>query len=79
MAITATFTLDPIARWESKTGKYWVALFSDGVSAWYNSDNGVGSLGKITNDAAAIATMQTKVDTGYFLPDTAKTPMRKVI
>lgn len=72
-----TFELKPIARWESKGGKYWASLFSDGVAVWYSSDSGGGSFGKVS-EADGLIAMQAKVDSGYFLPDAAKTPMKKV-
>lgn len=76
MGLTATFTLEPIAVWESKSGKHYVRLFSDGVAAWYSSPGAGGSLGNV-DDSTAIAMLQAKVDGGYFLPDAAKTPMRR--
>jgi hypothetical protein len=82
---TATFTLDPIARWESKSGKHWVDLYTDGVGAWYKASDCGGSLGKIRMDttleaaqAELVSTFQKRVDSGYFQPDANITPMRRI-
>lgn len=64
-----------IGRWESKTGKHWVELYAD---CTYKSADAGGCLGNISQHAA-IAAMQAKVDNGYFLPDSAKTPMRRTL
>lgn len=68
-----------IARWESKRGAHYVDLFQweDGYT-FYRGNGCSGTLG-IDNAAQAIEVLQKKVDSGYFLPDSAKTPMiRKV-
>ena len=67
-----------LARWESPKGKYWVELHStiDGGFRYHGGDCG-GFLVATTSNAA-YAELQAKIDTGYFLPDIAKTPMRKV-
>lgn len=69
---------EKVARWESKTGKHWVELFVDEGYAFYRANGAGGNLGRITEEGA-IALLQQKVDSGYFLPDNAKTPMKRVI
>ncbi len=75
-----------IARWESRGGKYWVEmdLFipSEGDYAGvemygYVGDHGGGGLAARNRDDAFVE-MQAKIDRGQFLPDKAKTPMRRV-
>lgn len=66
-----------IARWESKSRKHWVELYHDGEAATYHAADAGGCLGAMS-EAQAIAVMQRKVDHGYFLPDSAKTGMRRV-
>ena len=65
-----------IARWESKSGKHWVELYEDEHGWSYSSPGACGSLGLCD---VAIQAMQQRVDDGYFLPDNAKTPMKRVV
>jgi hypothetical protein len=67
-----------IARWESKSRKWWAELT---VDAWGYSYRGVdcgGSLGDLTG-LQAIEQMQSRVDNGYFQPDANTSPMLRVI
>ena len=64
-----------IARWESRGGKHWVELYIDEHGYGYDG-NGCGGSILASSDSHARALMQVKVDSGYFLPDDAKTPMR---
>lgn len=66
-----------IARWESKSGKYWVELTSSESGVSYGAPGAGGSLGRV-GDSEAIAEIQRRVDLGYFQPDANKTPMKKV-
>lgn len=66
-----------IARWESKSGKYWAELYMDSIGPSYKGVDCGGSMGNLTADAA-VAAMQQKVDMGYFQPDANKTPMKRV-
>jgi len=76
-----------IARWESRSGKYWVDLYfnptfklADGrvvADASYRGNGCGGSVSGAT-EAEAIAAMQRRIDHGGFQPDAAKTPMRRV-
>jgi hypothetical protein len=77
-----------IARWESRGGKYWVDLYynpafklADGstiVDAHYRGDGCGGSI-QAQSEAEAIASMQKRVDAGYFQADANKTPMKRTI
>lgn len=69
-----------IARWESRNGKYAVELFrylTDGAYG-YTSDNCGGHLGLLNSVEDAINAVQSKVESGYFLPDSYKTAMVRV-
>ena len=80
-----------LARWESRGGKHWVELHKSicppgrlpcSPSYSYSSCNGGGNLGTvraIDAEKAAVAIMQARVDSGYFLPDDAKLPMKRVV
>lgn len=77
-----------IARWESRSGKYWVNLYfnpefklADGriiPNAHYKGVDCGGGLAAATPEDA-IAQMQTRVASGYFQPDANKTPMKRTI
>ena len=67
-----------IARWESQRGKYWVELLEfDNGGFCYRASGAGGNLSQHTL-TEAVAAVQEKVDAGYFLPDAAKIPMKKV-
>lgn len=67
-----------VARWESKTRKWFVVLESfDGRGYGYTANDSGGVL-YADDDADAIAQVQARVDLGLFQPDAAKTPMRRV-
>jgi hypothetical protein len=68
-----------IARWESKSGKYWADLYrdSDGY-CFYRGEGCGGNMGKM-EQSSAIESLQLRVNGGYFLPDSHKTPMRRVV
>lgn len=69
-----------VARWESSRGAHVVELHKANGSAYQyvDGDNHRGYLEAEDRDAA-ISEIQTKVDTGFFLPDNAKRPMRRVV
>jgi hypothetical protein len=69
-----------IARWESRGRAHYVEL-EDRVSYYSYTGNGCGGSlpSPIRTPAQAITYMQAKVDSGYFLPDKAVTPMKRVI
>lgn len=75
--------LDSEARWESRGGKHWVELFVNPDAsephrrAFYRGEGCGGNLGAMTAEAA-VTHMQGRVDSGEFLPDAAKMPMRRV-
>jgi hypothetical protein len=86
------FDMIMIAEWVSAGRKHWVRLHKHvdangcATSYGYRSDNGGGgSLGPAgpanpaITDESAIQVMQVRVDTGYFLPDIAVHPMRRVV
>ena len=67
-----------LARWESRSGKHWVVLeYTETGAGIYRSNSAGGCLGTMS-EADALKVMQSKVDSGYFLPDAAKTPMHRV-
>jgi hypothetical protein len=70
----------PVARWESKSGKWWADLYAfDNGGYFYR---GVGCGGNMSGTATldeAIAAMEQKCVRGYFQPDANTTPMRRVI
>ena len=64
-----------VARWESKTGKHWVnATVSPEGYGGYHSPGAGGSTGTLGPEAV-IEEVGRMVARGYFLPDSAKTPM----
>jgi len=76
-----------IARWVSSGFRYWVQLRKhtddEGRLLYftYRSDNGCGTLRTVNpamQDESAIRVMQARVDLGYFLPDSAVTPMQRI-
>ncbi len=75
--------MTPIARWESKGGRYVAELYkADGSGFYYNSNNGSGGyLGNDVSEAQAIAMMEQRcaAGTGYFQPDANKSPLRRVL
>ncbi len=68
-----------LAMWISQRGAYHFAFLRkvDGCYS-YSGNNCGGRLGAVESDGAAIAIMQALVDSGYFLPDDAKMPMKRV-
>ena len=69
-----------IARWESRGGAHYVDLVDHHGYYGYTGKGCGGSLpAVVVTDAHAVAVVQAKVDTGYFLPDKAVTPMKQVI
>jgi hypothetical protein len=75
MATTLIYEL--MARWESRSGKWWANLYHDGEHAFYRGVGCGGNMGLITWEAA-IVELQAKVDSGYFQPDALKIPMKRV-
>jgi hypothetical protein len=69
-----------LARWESR-GRAHYAELEDRDGYYGYSGNGCGGTlpSPITTDAQAVRYMQAKVDQGYFLPDRAIVPMKRVI
>lgn len=66
-----------VARWESRSKKWYVELYQDQYGYAYKAVEAGGSLGIYSNDAAAIATMQARIH--YMQPDANTTPMRRVL
>lgn len=67
-----------IARWESKSGKWWAELRRDQYGYAYRGVDCGGSLGILPSDADAVAELDRRVASGYFQPDANTTPMRRV-
>ena len=70
--------IEIVARWESKTGKHWAELHRNGDVYGYRGDGCGGCLGAFRFADEPVAMMERKVASGYFLPDSAKTPMHRV-
>lgn len=70
-----------IARWESRGGKHWVQfeefiLDNGSVYYGYTAPGAMGNLGNMRL-VEAFAMVEARVLNGDFLPDAAKTPMRR--
>jgi len=68
-----------LARWESRGGAHYVELRKSAGGYGYTGCGCGGSLGAVESDQAAVAVIQARVDSGYFLPDNAKLPMKRVV
>lgn len=66
-----------LGRWESTRGKHWVELYKDSLGYTYQSNNGGGNMGSLPDDQTAIKQLEDKINSGYFLPDVAKNPMKR--
>jgi hypothetical protein len=66
------------ARWESRSGKWWVGLYRDGFGVMYDTGPGgmMGSLGRVDDN---VAIEWVELHLGMFQPDAAKTPMKRTI
>lgn len=69
-----------VARWESRDGKYWVELWQGPYDYQYHCDNGCGSVcnPNLPLESATLV-IQSMLDRGWFLPDAAKLPMKRVL
>ena len=69
-----------IARWESRGHAHWAELYRDDYGYGYASYHASGFLGPYAEtDMQAITKFSVeRIQTGYFLPDVAKTPMLRV-
>jgi hypothetical protein len=72
-----------VARFESKRGAHWVALYCTDAELpagafryWYEASGGQGTVPG-SDDGAATAYVAAR--THYHLPDDAKTPMRRTV
>jgi hypothetical protein len=68
-----------IARWESRGRAHYVDLEDRNGYYGYTGNGCGGSLAPVATDGEAIAVMQARVDSGYFLPDSAVVPMKRVV
>jgi len=68
-----------LARWKSRGGKHYVELHKSAFGYSYNGNNCGGNLDAFASDEAAVACIQELIDSGYFLPDSAKLPMKRVL
>lgn len=73
-----TGTTKPIAGWASRSGKHDVRLMQHSDGSYSYRGNGAGGVFYADSPSQAIATVQARVDSGDFLPDNAKTPMRRI-
>jgi hypothetical protein len=76
-----------LAKWLSGGGAHWCELYrypgQNGLPDWfgYVHRNGAGSLGSaITNmtEERAVMVTQDRVDLGWFAPDVAVNPLKRV-
>lgn len=67
-----------IARWESRGGAHYAVLHESNGCYSYTGNGCGGGLGAVESREAAVAIVQARVDSGYFLPDSAKVPMKRV-
>jgi hypothetical protein len=68
-----------LARWESRGGAHYAVVSSNNGYYSYRAKGAGGSLSPaIVTDTQAVAFMQARVDSGAFLPDNAKVPMKRV-
>lgn len=63
-----------VARWESRSGKYWVEVYDDGG---YSSPGADGARNTVEATIAFVKEMVN--EGGYFDPSAAKTTMKRVI
>jgi len=78
-----------LARWESRSRKYWAEAWSGHYiatddplkllryAAWYRG-RGCGGTIVADNDVDTIKVMENKIARGEFQPDANKTPLRRV-
>lgn len=67
-----------LAMWISRGGAHYALLRKVDGCYSYSGNGCGGQLGAVDSDDAAVAIIQARVDSGYFLPDSAKTPMKRV-
>lgn len=66
-----------IARWQSKSGKWWVHLYKNAHGYSYRGVDCGGFIGALEGeDTKAIAYIESRLDT--FQPDNAKTKMKRM-
>ena len=70
--------MNVLARWESRGGAHYVELHESAGGYGYTGNSCGGGLGAVESNEAAIAIMQARVDSGYFLPDNAVVPMKRI-
>ncbi len=68
-----------LARWKSRGGAHYAELRKSAGGYSYTGNGCGGGLGAVKSGDAAVAIMQARVDSGYFLPDSAKVPMKRVL
>lgn len=69
-----------IARWESRSGKWWVELHrSDAGCYSYTANDSGGTLGNNLTNEVAIDAIEQRIANGYFQPDNLKSPMKRVV
>jgi hypothetical protein len=76
-----------LAKWLSRGSKHWCELYrvpgSNGNPDWisYQSRNGCGCMGSVNpklTEERAVMIMQDRVDQGWFVPDVAVNPLKRV-
>jgi hypothetical protein len=70
---------ETVARWQNRTGKWYVVLERfEGGGYGFTANGSGGALAPELDEAGAIAEIQRRADAGYFQPDNARTPMVRV-
>jgi uncharacterized protein YifN (PemK superfamily) len=76
-----------LAKWLSAGSVNWCELYrvpgSNGNPDWisYQSDNGCGCMGPVNpemTEERAVSIMQGRIDRGWFAPDVAVNPLKRV-
>jgi hypothetical protein len=66
-----------VGRWESERGAHVVELHKADGTGYRYIGQGCGGYLSATNGPDALAEMQARVDSGFFLPDASVRPMRR--
>ncbi len=72
-------SVEQVAKWESRGGKYWVVLKRGRYGYYYCSNNSCGSVCDPNLPSfKAVTVLGAMLDLGRFLPDEAVLPMKRI-